>query len=51
MAVLPQSMKLHTGSILTIDGPNIWVNFNSSPELGVQKIPDYSLIVMGNKEQ
>lgn len=51
MAVLPQSMRLHTGSILTIDGPNIWVNFNSSPELGVQKIPDYSLIVMGNKEQ
>ena len=50
MAVHPSSNLLHRGKILTIDDNNIMVNF-LTPELGVCKVPDFNLLVIGERDQ
>ena len=49
LAVHPVSNLLHRGKILTIDDNHIMVNFLTN-ELGVNKVPDFNLVVIDEKE-
>lgn len=48
-AVHPKSGLVHRGKILTMEDNNIMVNFQTQ-ELGVEKVPDFSLIAASERD-
>lgn len=49
LAIHPTCNHFHSGTVLTIDGPAVVINFIST-DLGVQKVADHHVISLSNKE-